>query len=308
MNVNWPFFLAVVTMLSLSCASEADKKGRFLLKGNNEMAEGNIKGAISYYDEALAIDPFFKEAYYNRGLAKHGQLRYAEAIADFDKAIELDETYRDAQLQRVMAYLDFGENYKALESSNALVAQNKADAQAHFVSGLSLTALKRYQEAKQAFEQARVLNPENVELYINLATVNYHLGEWDKATEDLTRAKGLDPGHSMIYNLQSLIHFEQGAYQKALDSVEEAISLEKDQAFYYNNRGLYRLYLGDLEEGLKDINFSLKQNSRNLYALRNKGIYYYKKGEMELAERFLGEVSEKDPSMPLVEEYLPSGE
>jgi len=50
----WLSFCLILT-IAISCTSKEDKKGRFLLKGNNELKEGNLKGAITYYDEALAI-------------------------------------------------------------------------------------------------------------------------------------------------------------------------------------------------------------------------------------------------------------
>ena len=121
---------------------------------------------------------------------------------------------------------------------------------------------------------------------------------------DLEKGKTLNPKEANIYNLHSMIAFDQGDYEAAYSWVQQALEHNSSQPYFYNNRGLYQLYLGNLEEGLEDINLSLRQNSRNLYALRNKGIYYAMTGEQELAFKYLKEVHDLDPSIPLVEAYL----
>ena len=47
-------------------------------------------GAIADLDKAIELDPNYALAYTNRGLAKAHLKQYSEAIADYDKAIELD--------------------------------------------------------------------------------------------------------------------------------------------------------------------------------------------------------------------------
>ena len=48
------------------------------------------KEAIADYDKAIELNPKDAKAYYNRGNAKHQLKQYKEAIADYDKAIELN--------------------------------------------------------------------------------------------------------------------------------------------------------------------------------------------------------------------------
>lgn len=51
--------LAVLFFLLIflgSCDSLEDKKGRFLLKGNEKLEENDPKSAIGFYREAIALD------------------------------------------------------------------------------------------------------------------------------------------------------------------------------------------------------------------------------------------------------------
>src|SRR5690606_41529399 len=101
-----------------------------------------------------------------------------------------------------------------------------------------------------------------------------------------------------------MVDIEQGQYQAADHWVQQPLVVNASLPYFQNNRGLYQLYLGNLEEGLEDINLSLKQNSRNLYALRNKGIYYAMTHDNELALKYLQDVQDRDPDIPLVKDYL----
>ncbi len=287
----------------LSCDGPDDKKGRFLLKGNERLQEKDYKGARQFYTEALQIDNNFPEAYYNLGITYQMTADYEAAIREFTQAIERKNDYADAYYQRSLAYLDFGENYRSLEDARQLI-ELEGEARGYYLLGLGHEAVKNYPEALDAFSQALTLDPENVPVLVNRATMFFYLDELDKALADLQLAEKHDPQEANIYNLRSMIAFTQGDYAQAKDWVEQAIALNTSQPYYYNNRGLYRLYLGDLEQGLEDINLSLKQNSKNLYALRNKGIYYALNGDEDLARKYLEEVFNSDPELPLTQMYL----
>src|SRR5690606_3858465 len=291
-------------LLLLACDSAEDKKGRFLLKGNVRLQENDISGARGFYEEALKVDPNFAEEYYNRGLTYKMAADYQQAIMDFSQAISLKNDYADAYYQRSLSHLDHGENYKALEDAKFLIGLENQSSRGYFVLGLGNEALRRYEEARAAFTDALQWDPNNVDLYVNRATIQYYLGNVEEALADLEKGKALNPKEANIYNLHSMIAFDQGDYDGAYGLVQQALEHNSSQPYFYNNRGLYQLYLGNLEEGLEDINLSLHQKIRNLYALRNKGIYYAMMGEQELALKYLEEVHELDPNMPLVTAYL----
>jgi tetratricopeptide (TPR) repeat protein len=48
------------------------------------------------YDKATEIDPEYKEAWYNKGIALADQGKYDDAIKAYDKAIEINPKYAEA--------------------------------------------------------------------------------------------------------------------------------------------------------------------------------------------------------------------
>lgn len=303
-----PILSIVLLLMSLlllsSCDNDGDKKGRFLLKGNEKLKENDTKSALEFYTEALKIDPDYKDARYNRGIVYQRLFRLDDAINDYTHIINNSPNDSLTLFQRGLSYLDNGEFYKSLGDAEKLTEEFPLNWQGHFLHGLVLDQFKNHEEALSAFERGLVLEPSNPDLLVNKATILFYAKMYDEATEILEKAETLNPSEANIFNLRSMIAFEKENYQEALDWVEKAIQINPRQAYYYNNRGLYKLYKENLDEGLEDINYSLKQNPKNLFALRNKGIYYVMKSERELALRYLKEVAEKDPEMELVEIYL----
>jgi len=73
-------------------------------EGNNAIKTGKYDEAIEFYTKALEIDPCNKKLnavlYANRAAAHLKKKDTDKAIADCDKAIELDEKYIKAYLRR----------------------------------------------------------------------------------------------------------------------------------------------------------------------------------------------------------------
>ncbi|WP_289998131.1 tetratricopeptide repeat protein [Algoriphagus sediminis] len=299
-NSIWLFCLYFVFF---SCDSIEDKKGRFLLKGNEKLAENDPKGAIAFYQEALELDSLYKDAYFNKALAHLELNQLNESILDFSKAIQIDQNYIEAIFQRGLTYLDNGEFYKAKADAENLLNKASEDWRSYFLLGLSEEKLKNYQGALAAFQRAKELDPDNSDLWVNEATVLFYQEDLIKALTSLEKAEELNPMEANIYNLRSMILFAQGEYSKANSEVDKALEISPSQAYFYNNKGLYLLFLEDLEGGLDLINQSIKMDPKNQFALRNKGIYYVLKNDKESALSYLTRLNEDFPDMDLVKEY-----
>lgn len=301
---KYPILLLLLLFLNIGCDSSEDKKGRFLLKGNEKLKENDLSGAINFYTEAIKIDSEFNDALLNRAIVYEKLNNLDLAIADYSKIL-VNTNSQDTIIyfQRSLAYLDNGEYYKALNDAEKLLEINKKHWKPYFLMGLVKEKLSDLDGALLAFEEGLVINPSNNDLLVNKATIHYYQKDYNAASRLLELATLNNPTEANIYNLKSMISFDNGNYIIALESVEKAISLNINEAYYYNNRGLYWLFLGDLEKGLNDINFSLKKNAKNPFAWRNKGIYYYMKEDKDLALKYLGDALKSDPEMDLAKIY-----
>ena len=301
--ISYSIYLLIIVLCAASCDSPENKKGRFLLKGNEKIMENDLQGALDFYNEALKIDPQFKDAWYNRALVYQKLNRLELAVQDFTTVLQLDPFHQDAIFQRGLSYLDNGAFYNALDDGRSMSEKHPEDWRSYFLLGLVHEKLGDQNAALGAFDKALEINPDNTDLLVNKATMYFYQKEFTQSKELLLQAEKLNPEEANIYNLRSMIAFEEKDYTEAKKWIEIAIEKNDRESYYYNNRGLYLLFLGKYEDGISDINLSLKQDPNNIYALRNKGIYYYFIGEKQLAMQYIEEIFVKNPELELVEEY-----
>ena len=110
--------------------------------------------AIADYDKAIELDPKFAAAYNGRGNAWYVKQEYDKAIADYDKAIELDP-------KLAAAYNDRG---------NAWYAKQE------------------YDKAIADYDKAIELDPKHAAAYTNRGLAWYDKQEYDKAIADYGEA------------------------------------------------------------------------------------------------------------------------
>src|SRR5712691_1010238 len=81
---------------------------KYLRQGIERFSKGDIAGAIADYDRALNVDPRFAEAYFNRGKAKRAQGDLDGAISDYERAAELEPQLAANNRDITQAYLNRG--------------------------------------------------------------------------------------------------------------------------------------------------------------------------------------------------------
>jgi tetratricopeptide (TPR) repeat protein len=75
---------------------------------------GDLDRAIADFDQAIAVDPNFAGAFFNRGLVYIQKGDLERAVADFSQVIGLDPGHAGAHALRGMVYARVGEREKAI--------------------------------------------------------------------------------------------------------------------------------------------------------------------------------------------------
>ncbi|WP_293052536.1 tetratricopeptide repeat protein [Paludibacter sp.] len=195
--------------------------------------------AIADYNKAIEIDPEFSSAYYNRGNLWYNKGDYDKAIADYSKAIEIKPNH-------VNAYNNRGNSWN-----------NK---------GI-------YDKAIIDHSQVIKLNPSYVSAYYNRANEWREKGEYDKAIADYTRAIELRPEFCDAYNNRGIAWKNKGHPDEAIADYGKAIELNPNIPDPYYNRGLERRASGkNLDACIKDFEkyLDLTNEKDDLWAKRAK--------------------------------------
>jgi|GEM_PF-668529 len=138
---------------------------------------GNYSMAITYFKEAIRMNPNLKEAYNNLGRILNDLGRPDEALKYLEAALKIDRNYVLALVNR----------------------------------GIAFTELGRYNEALIDFERALSLDPNNEKAWYNKALVHLMLGQRDEAYKCVLKALGINPNYEYANELRELIEKQHSA-------------------------------------------------------------------------------------------------
>ena len=153
------------------------------------------------------------------------QNKYDLAIADMDKAIELDTTNTFAYFNRAIMYYE----------------------------------QERYNEAMSDLNRVLRDEPGNALTLYNRGLINAQLGAYEDALDDMDRVLNINPENVLAYFNRASIFIEMGLYRNALEDYDKAIELYPDFAKAYMNRAYVKSLLGDMRSSKNDYETARKK-------------------------------------------------
>ena len=131
------------------------------------------------------------EFYNSRGIAYGEKGQYDEAISDYNKALEINQSYAEAYRNRGNAYF-----YK-----------------------------RQYDQAISDYNKALEINPKYAKAYNNRGVIYRLKGQYDQAISDYDKALEIDAGYADAYNNRGVAYYFKGEYEKSWEDVKKAQNL-----------------------------------------------------------------------------------
>lgn len=114
---------------NVEVVTAVDRSMRLHTAGIQKALQGDYADAIVDYDLALQLTPNHPEMYYNRGVAHYSVGKTQLALNDFDRAIELQPTMAEAFANRGMIRLEIGDRDGAIadgqQAAHLFLQQNQ---------------------------------------------------------------------------------------------------------------------------------------------------------------------------------------
>ena len=196
-------------------------RGEFCFK------QGWYDEAIASYNKAIDLDPDFAVAYRARGEAYHKKKEHGKAIADQSKAIDLDPRFADAYRWRGITYARTGEFDKAIADQSKAIELNPGFADAYVGRGDAYIEKGESDKAIADYGKAIELNSSNADAYVGRGLAYVKRGERDKALAEFNKAVEADSSHAWAYLGRGVIYGEQRKYDYAIESLTQTIRLGK---------------------------------------------------------------------------------
>ena len=210
------------------------KAYRAYLKGRYHWfirSSSDIEKAIEYLKEAVTIDPEYALAY--AGLADcYGVLSiyrpvapeevYPKAKAAATKALELDDSLAEAHAALGCILDNYEWNWAGAEREiERAIALNPGYATAYQWKAECLITRGRFDEAVEAMNRARELDPLSLFMNARVGFAFYYARRYDEAKAILRTTLEMDPGFGQARYFLSLVYSMEERYDEAIEIIPE---------------------------------------------------------------------------------------
>jgi Tfp pilus assembly protein PilF len=207
-------------------------KGRYhLLK----LIPSEIQKGISYFQQAIEIDPNYALAYVGlanayRTLTLTGEMPstkfFPQAKAAVQKAIEIDDSLAEAHAEfcLIISWYDWDWNAAENQGKRALEL-NPNSADAHLAYGRLLCITGRHSEGLAEIKRARELDPLNLRINAVEGEFLINAGKTDEALARLQKTLELDPNFWFAHMFIASAYIEKGMFTEAVAEARKAREL-----------------------------------------------------------------------------------
>lgn len=151
-----------------------------------------------------------------------------EAYPDYDGLIYLSGKISEMR----------GDDEGALSVYQKLLASRPDDADLHNSIGCVYERMGRLKKALLSFGEAKRLDPDNVQIEVNLGILKGRLGMANEAEVHLRRAVGMGKGSGAAFNALGCHLANQSMFEEAVEYFDLAAMAEPDNALYQLNLGM----------------------------------------------------------------------
>ena len=161
-------------------------------KGQHYLKLENYTEAISCFDKDLDLNKKSYRTFFFKGVAQYFNTQYHEAVESFNRAWEVKYADFLKNLDQAKNLQNVKKFERAVEYYDTANMIDSIETSFWYYKGLSLFQIGRYDESRDSFEKAMQKDPENSEIYYNLAKCDLQSEKLDSCVLMLKKACQLD--------------------------------------------------------------------------------------------------------------------
>ena len=213
------------------------------------VSQGKIKEGEAEIDEALGRKPDSVEALVLKGELRRLNKDLDGAVAQFDKAVNVNDRNLLARLGRAASLIDLGKDQDAQADLDAVFRRVPKHPLASYLQALVLAKKKDYAAAQETLQQAgRFLDNHMPSVFLRGA-INYALNQYEQAVANLERYTQAVPSNVRARKLLGATLVRKREAARAIKVLEPMVTEDTKDAQLLTLLGSAYMQVGKFNEG-----------------------------------------------------------
>ena len=233
------------------------------------------KDDVTFYSDIILKYPSADLAYTNRGAIRKENHQFSQALADFNKAIQLGKNDFKAFANRGAVYSDLGQYDKAVIDYKKATSLNADNPELLASYGFALLQIGDFNGTIKTLNESLAIQNFNPEAYSNRGTAKFNLGDFKGAITDYEISSAQDPSYVNAHFNRGLANINTGDFESAISDFNKAVKINPNHFESYSNMGIAWSKMGDYKKAFENYDKAIQINPNYFEAWLNRGVEKY---------------------------------
>ena len=240
-------------------------------QGNTLIQLQRYQEALATYEKAIDIKPDYPQALYGKGKALFQLKKYQESLIAYDQAIQIQPNYLEAWTNRGFVLVRLKRYSEAIATVDKALQLKNDEPQVWQLKGDIFIKISQYNDAIKAYEQAINFQADNPELWYKKGLAFQNLKQYEEAITAYKKTVELKPDHeSAWYNLGNCL-VNLNRYEFALQAYDQAVQYNQNNSAAWLSRSNILMTLRRYPEAIDSFTQVIKTNPQQYQAWYNRG-------------------------------------
>jgi tetratricopeptide (TPR) repeat protein/tRNA A-37 threonylcarbamoyl transferase component Bud32 len=240
-------------------------------QGNTLIQLQRYQEALATYEKAIDIKPDYPQALYGQGKALFQLKKYQESLIAYDQAIQIQPNYLEAWTNRGFVLVRLKRYSEAIATVDKALQLKNDEPQVWQLKGDIFIKISQYNDAIKAYEQAINFQADNPELWYKKGLAFQNLKQYEEAITAYKKTVELKPDHeSAWYNLGNCL-VNLNRYEFALQAYDQAVQYNQNNSAAWLSRSNILMTLRRYPEAIDSFTQVIKTNPQQYQAWYNRG-------------------------------------
>ena len=247
--------------------------------------QGRYQEALAQHEKALELNPRLPETMSNLGTVYARLKDYDQAIRWYQMALKHNPQNPKIYVNLFNIFQEMGKEEEAINLYLVTLGLRTNSGDKALLFGDVLNRIGRYPSAIKQLKKALIFKPHSAEAHNNLGVAYNGLGLYEKAAEEIRKAIRLGPGSAEAHNNLGVAYNGLGNFPQAIKEYQRSMALNpKFPRPRYNLANIYKKK-GMTDKAIAEYREALKREPGLYQAHNNLGIIYTQTGDYYKAIR-----------------------